>query len=172
MLSEKVGGPDMAPHTPPTLVSAPGNPGRYSMTGQCVVAGAPPHPPGQPGALLDDGSVRGGGRPSHRPEEPGALLDDGSVRGGAVAEYRGGDAVDHDVDDGRLAGGDGALEGSGQIGRALDVLAVAAERLGDPVVARRQQRAGDRALGAVVPDLELVLGVPARVVADHGHERQ
>ena len=39
MLSEKVGGPDMAPHTPPTLVSAPGNPGRYSMTGQCVVAG-------------------------------------------------------------------------------------------------------------------------------------
>ena len=56
MLSNEVGGPDMAPHTPPTLVSAPGNPGRYSMTGQCVVAGfrhTPPtlvSAPGNPGA--------------------------------------------------------------------------------------------------------------------------
>ena len=51
MLSEKVGGPDMAPHTPPTLVSAPGNPGRYSMTGQCEATAAPHIARGTRGAI-------------------------------------------------------------------------------------------------------------------------
>ena len=63
MLSEKVGGPDMAPHTPPTLVSAPGNPGRYSMTGQCVVAGAPHIPPGNPGRYSMTGQCVVAGAP-------------------------------------------------------------------------------------------------------------
>src|SRR5205807_9373863 len=113
------------------LDAAPG--GRVAPRGPSMW-GAPTWPPTPPDARK-------------RPGKPGALLDDGSVRGGGRAEDGGRDAVDHDVDDGGLAGGDGALEGRGEIGRALDVLAVPAESLGDAVVARRQQRASDRTFG-------------------------
>ena len=55
--------------------------------------------------------------------------------------------------------------------RALDVLAVGAERLGQQVVARRRQLAADQPLGAVLRELDLVLGVPARVVGDDEDNR-
>src|SRR5438445_12157977 len=48
---------------------------------------------------------------------------------------------------------------------------MAAERLHDAVVARRQQRAAHGARGAIVLHLELMLGVPAGVIADDGDAR-
>ena len=54
----------------------------------------------------------------------------------------------------------------------VDMLAVAAERRHHLVVARRQKLAAVHAVGAVVAALDLALGVPARVVAEHGDERQ
>src|SRR5512146_3080526 len=45
------------------------------------------------------------------------------------------DRVDGGVDDGRLAGGRRALERAAQVGGAVDVLAVAAHRAGNLVVA-------------------------------------
>src|SRR5207249_6212158 len=48
---------------------------------------------------------------------------------------------------------------------------MAAERLHDAVVARRQQRAAHGARGAIVLHLELMLGVPAGVIAADGDDR-
>ncbi len=47
-----------------------------------------------------------------------------------------------------------------------------AESLGHAVVARGQQRGADLAPGAVLAQLDLEFGIPARVVADHRDERQ
>ena len=49
---------------------------------------------------------------------------------------------------------------------------MAAQRLCQLIVTRGQQRAANGALGAVLLDLQLMLGVPARVVADKGDEGQ
>src|SRR5438093_4207615 len=95
---------------------------------------------------------------------PRALSRD-SVAGRARKQRRG-NAVDHHVDAGRFARTRGPLESRRQLVRTLDVLAVAAECFHDPVVARRQELAPDGARGAVLLKLELMLGVPARVVPD------
>src|SRR5262249_51372313 len=85
---------------------------------------------------------------------------------------RGGGAGDREVEDGGQPGGDGAVERGAEVRRRRHVLAVGAEGGGHPVVARRGELAADRPVGAVVLQLELVLRVPARVVADHHHHRQ
>src|SRR5450631_850211 len=50
------------------------------------------------------------------------------------------------------------------------MLAVTTESDAHLVVTRRQQVATDGS--TIVTKLDLVLGVPARIIADHGHERQ
>ena len=62
----------------------------------------------------------------------------------------------------------GAFRRGQDFARIGDELAVAAEPLGDLVVARRQQLGCDDSVAAILPQLDLVLGVPTRVVA---HDR-
>ena len=50
--------------------------------------------------------------------------------------------------------------------------AMAAEGRRDGIVTAGQQFAADQALGAIVAQLDLVLGVPPRIVADHRQQRQ
>src|SRR3546814_1708093 len=59
-----------------------------------------------------------------------------------------------------------------QPGGLADPGALRAEPFGHTVVAGGQQLAADQAFGAVVVELDLVFGIPARVVAHHANERQ
>src|SRR5262245_8904046 len=81
-------------------------------------------------------------------------------------------ALDHDVDQGRFPARERALDGARQVGGTVHQLAMAAERVRDLVVARRQELAPVHAVLAVVPALDLALRVPTRVVAHHADERQ
>src|SRR5215468_7566922 len=93
-----------------------------------------------------------------------------SVGGGAGRGVgRRGDAIDHHVHAGGKPGSQRALQRRAEILGTLHVLAVAAERDRGQVVARRRELAAYGARGAIVLELELMLGVPARVVA---HYRQ
>jgi hypothetical protein len=65
-----------------------------------------------------------------------------------------------------------ALDGRGKIGGRRDELAMAAQRLGHLLVARGQELAAVRALRSIVSELNLALGIPRGVVADHGDEGQ
>src|SRR3954471_12203134 len=74
--------------------------------------------------------------------------------------------VGEDVDEGRRAGREGAFERGLQVGRALDQLAVAAQRLDDLVVARAGPQLGRH--GVAVEELHRVLlERPDAVVAHH-----
>src|SRR5688572_4186006 len=91
---------------------------------------------------------------------PSPLLPRPSLlrRGGAR------DAGDRHVQAGRLAAAERPLQRWPQLLRALDVLGVATERLGDLVVAGRQQIRGDHPILAVHLPLAVTLGGPAGVV--------
>src|SRR5262245_55785333 len=79
--------------------------------------------------------------------------------------------LDHHVDDRGTADSERARARRLALVGPAHQLAVAAQRFGELIVARGEQVAADRTLGAVVAKLQRVLGVPARVVADHDHDR-
>src|ERR1700738_225279 len=87
-------------------------------------------------------------------------------------DHRRGDAFHHDVDAGRFSAYQSALDSAWQLGGVLDKFPMAAQGCDHLVVATRQQLAAVHALAAIFPELNLALGVPARVVAKHGDEGQ
>src|SRR4051794_23242184 len=76
----------------------------------------------------------------------------------AEPDRRRGDALDHHVDAGWQPARQRALDCAGQVDGAFDMLAVAAERRHDEVVARGQKLAAVHAVGAVVAALDLAFG--------------
>src|SRR3954451_7343154 len=81
-------------------------------------------------------------------------------------DIRCGQALDHDVEAGGEITRDRALSRGPQLIRRGHAFSVATEGDAYLVVARRQQLAADGALRAVIAELDLVFGVPARIVAD------
>src|SRR6266540_4569641 len=79
-------------------------------------------------------------------------------------------AFDHHVHASRLAAGDRSFERRRKLVAASHQLAMAAERFNDPVVAGRQQVTAVGAIRAIFPQLDLVLRVPTRVVAQYDDE--
>src|SRR5206468_8263568 len=75
--------------------------------------------------------------------------------------------VEHDVDDRRLARPERALQRGGELVGSLDMLAMASERLGQAVVARRSETGRNLGLVAVDPDLWNPDLAPRSVVSDH-----
>src|SRR5207249_4979963 len=88
-------------------------------------------------------------------------------RDGVLAEVAGADA---DVHDRGLARPERALERRLEVGRLLDPLAVAAERLDHQVVAAGRELAGGRPVGAVHLHLPAQDLRPRGVVADHADD--
>src|SRR5262245_11301059 len=85
-------------------------------------------------------------------------------------QVRRGQAFDRHVHARRTPRGHGAIERAGEIRGARHTLAVAAERGGDEIVARREQLAADCPLRSIGLELDLVFGVPAGIVPDDGDE--
>src|SRR6266511_1976964 len=90
----------------------------------------------------------------------------------ALPDHRRGDALDHDVDAGRLSARQRAFDRARQVGRPFDELPVPAEGRDRLVVTGRQELAAVHARAAIFLELNLAFGVPAAVVAEHGDERQ
>src|SRR3954470_13355359 len=76
-------------------------------------------------------------------------------------------ALDHHIDARRLARCRGAPEGFLQFTGPVDVFAVRAQRLRHGAIASRQKLAALGALASIGAKLDLVLGVPGRIVAEH-----
>src|SRR6187399_2339619 len=87
------------------------------------------------------------------------------VRSAGIDDVR----VGQDVDEGRSAGREGALEGGLQLPRSLDQLAVAAEGLDDLVIARARPQLGRHRV-AVEELHRVLLERPDAVVAHDGDD--
>ena len=83
---------------------------------------------------------------------------------------RGRPPFDQDIDQGDLARCLGPRERGVEIGDVGDEFAVAAEGGDCEIVACVRQLASDQSIGTILAKLDLMLGVPAHVVADDGNE--
>src|SRR4051794_31829688 len=86
---------------------------------------------------------------------------------GSKSVFRRRQALDHHIDARWLARSRRAPERFLQFTGPVDVFAVRAQRLRHGAIASRQKLAALGALASVGAKLDLVLGVPGRIVADH-----